>query len=94
MSRLARFTRFCAAGVLLLLMTAVFQTASGCHDDSTGCCMVCPSTTCACGDGCISCADKCMMGSGCACNSTLPPEAPAAAAPAGGPMSESPDAHP
>jgi hypothetical protein len=89
LSTVPRFTRAFAIGILLLL-AAASPTVSGCHDDSTGCCMICPSGMCACGNGCISCSTKCMMGSGCACNSTLPPAEPSQPAAAGAQMSESP----
>ncbi len=85
------FNRIFAAAVLLVLLASVFQASSGCHDDSTGCCMVC-NGSCACGNGCIICTTKCLMGSGCACNSTIPAAAPGHAIPPSALMSESPDA--
>ena len=86
-----RFTRSFASAVFLFF-TAVSLAAGGCHDESTGCCVVC-SGSCACGNACISCAAKCMLGPGCACNSTVSPEAPsgAQAAVVAEPISESPD---
>lgn len=82
--------RFFTSGAFLLL-AAVTLVASGCHDDSTGCCMIC-NGSCACSGVCISCTTKCLGGPGCACNSTVAPEAPAHAASDNQQMSESPDA--
>lgn len=36
-------------------------------DSSGGCCKVC-ETSCACGDSCISCRNRCHAGAGCACD--------------------------
>jgi hypothetical protein len=92
-----RATRRFAAGALAFLLTAVFTASIGCHDDSTGCCMICPSGQCACGDSCISCADKCLQGKGCACTSSIPSAVPPAETRATetppAPMSEPPDAN-
>ncbi len=68
-----------------LLLALAAPVLTGCHDESTGCCLICAGQ-CACGNTCIDCSLKCTQASGCACNSS-----PAPAAVAGHPAFSAPD---
>jgi hypothetical protein len=62
--------RFGVIGALTicLLPAGLALDVAGCNDGSTGCCVVCAE--CACGNQCVSCADKCTSPKGCYCGST------------------------
>ena len=76
--------------VVWLFPATLALELTGCHDDSTGCCMVCPE--CACGDLCISCATRCTSPKGCACGSMPALRETTVEVRASAPMSVAPDA--
>jgi hypothetical protein len=81
-------------GIIGALTVCLFPAAlavdlAGCNDGSTGCCVVCPE--CACGNACVSCADKCTSPKGCYCGSTTN-LASAALSASAAPLSLPPDA--